>query len=91
MQTAPEGTAAQTPYNVTVQHGASGVLIQVTGGTSCQGGIDTESVVAFLSAIDPDQLEKDVLEGLGALEGDGPGGPTAATLARLIAIAKGEW
>lgn len=91
MTEAPVPTAAQTPYQVTVQHGGNGVLIQVTGGGSCQGGIDTESVVAFLSALDPDQLEKDALDGLGMLDGDGETSFTKALLNRLVTIAKGEW
>lgn len=56
-----------------------------------QGQPDGELIAGFLSAIDPQQLEKDVLEGLGALEGDGENSYTAGLLKRLAAIAKGEW
>jgi hypothetical protein len=84
-------TAAQTGLNVVVQHAPDGVVIHVSGTAERQGGLDTESVVAFLSALDAEQLEKDVLTGLGALEGDGEVSFTKALLARLIVIAKGEW
>jgi hypothetical protein len=84
-------TAAQTGLNVVVQHGLDGVVIHVSGTANRQGGIDTESVVAFLSALDAEQLEKDVLTGLGTLEGDGEESFTKSLLARLIVIAKGEW
>lgn len=86
-----EATAAGAPYNVSVTPFDGGVSITVSGGGSCQGGIDTASVVAFLSALDPDQLEKDALDALGLLEGDGQGSFTKALLARLIAIADGSW
>lgn len=78
-------------YNVSVVPFEGGVSITVSGGAPRQGGLDTDSVVAFLSALDPDQLEKDALEGLGMLDGDGETSFTKALLARLITIAKGEW
>lgn len=76
---------------MTVQHEADRVLIAVAGGGSCQHSDDGEVVAAFLSALDPRQLEKEVLAGLGALEGDGESNFTQALLKRLVAIARGEW
>lgn len=87
--TAPE--APQAALSVVVQHEADGVLIHVRGAGSCQPGIDTESVVAFLSAIDPEQLEKDALEALGMLDGDGESSFTKALLHRLVQYAGGTW
>lgn len=83
--------APQAGLSVVVQHEANGVLIHVTGAGSCQSGVDTESVVAFLSAIDPEQLEKDALEALGLLDGDGESSFTKALLNRLIQYAGGTW
>lgn len=82
---------APTPYNVSVTPFEGGVSITVSGGGSCQGGLDTGSVIAFLSALDPDQLEKDALEGLGMLDGEDGTSFTKALMARLIAIAEGTW
>jgi hypothetical protein len=56
-----------------------------------QSQADGELIAGFLSALDPSQLEKDVLEALGPLSDDGQTSFTAALLARLAAIAKGEW
>ena len=56
-----------------------------------QGEPDGEAVASFLSALDAQQLEKDVLGGMGALEGDGEVSYTAALLKRVAAIARGEW
>lgn len=56
-----------------------------------QQDVDGEAIAGFLSAIDPEQLEKDVLEGMGLLQGDGETSFTAALLKRLAVIAKGAW
>jgi hypothetical protein len=87
----PDPQATPAPYNVSVTPFEGGVSITVSGGGSCQSGLDTESVVTFLSALDAQQLEKDVLEGLGMLEGDGGPTFTQALLARLVTIAQGAW
>jgi hypothetical protein len=55
-----------------------------------QRDADGDLVASFLSAMDAQQLEKDVLLNLGALEGEA-GGYTQALLQRLITIARGEW
>ena len=51
--------------------------------------VDTEAIVGFLSHLDPETLEKDVLGSLGMLE-SGESSYTAALLRRLIAIAQGQ-
>lgn len=95
MQGATEGSATaavvQPAYAVVVQHAPDGVVIHVSGQGDRQGGLDAESVVAFLSSLDAEQLEKDVLGGLGMLEDEGETSFTVALLQRLITIAKGEW
>jgi hypothetical protein len=83
--------APQAPYNVSVVPFSGGVSITVSGGGSCQGGLDIESIVSFLSSLDAEQLEKDVLGRLGMLDGDGETSYTHALLQRLVTIAKGEW
>lgn len=83
--------APQQPLSVVVGHHPNGVTIHVQATGSCQGGLDTESIVAFLSALDAEQLEKDVMEGMGLLDGDGEDSYTKALLKRLVTIARGEW
>lgn len=56
-----------------------------------QDGPDGEMIASFLSSLDAHQLEKDVLEGMGLLEGDGESNFTTALLKRLATIARGEW
>lgn len=91
MTEATSTEANSAPLSVVVGHHPGGVTIQVMAPAACQGGIDTESVVAFLSALDAEQLEKDALDALGMLDGEGEDNFTRALLARLITIAKGEW
>lgn len=94
MQGATDPTPVQPgqgALSVVVQHEQGGVLIHVAAPGGRQGDLDTGSVVAFLSALDAEQLEKDALGDLGMLEDGGEVSFAQAMLNRMITIAKGEW